>query len=233
MANSAVIVFDLDDTLYSKSAVFFQTFHEFAPLSLDAESLYQLYQRHSDYAFELFSQQQISLEESQQLRIQKTFAQLGIQVTEATIEQFIQRYQDHLAHIQLTDEWQTVLNQLKQREFQLAILTNGPTQHQLNKLTQLGVGQWIPLENWFISETLGFKKPDLRCFQHLEKQLMADQFWMIGDDFTNDIQPTHQIGWKSIHFLKQTNTTLPQHQKPTASNPKEVLTIITDYYSLK
>ena len=57
MDKKIAVIFDLDDTLYSKSEVFFKTFCQFATPSIDAESLYLTYQKRSDEAFENFLQE--------------------------------------------------------------------------------------------------------------------------------------------------------------------------------
>ena len=73
MDKKIAVIFDLDDTLYSKSEVFFKTFCQFATPSIDAESLYSTYQKRSDEAFEKFSTGEITLSQSHQERVSNTF----------------------------------------------------------------------------------------------------------------------------------------------------------------
>lgn len=227
MAKTSVIVFDLDDTLYSKSDVFYQTFCAFATPPIDPIALYQLYQDHSDVAFELFSSKQMSLINSHRMRIRDTFESLGLEIDDATIDAFRERYQYNLEHIQLPKEWQEGLQLLLDKGYTLALLTNGPTDHQSQKLHQLQLKQWITQENWFISETLGFKKPDIRCFQAVEAALPATEYWMVGDYVTNDVQGALNAGWNSIHFLGYRPSTSFEEASHLAYNANDVLQIIT------
>lgn len=227
MAKKSVIVFDLDDTLYSKSDVFYQTFTAFATPTISPLALYNLYQEHSDVAFELFSAHQLTLSESHFMRIRATFKSVGIDIDDDTIEQFRQHYQYNLDHIQLSQEWQETLAQLTADGYELAILTNGPTNHQLQKLYQLNLKHFIPKKYWYISETLGFKKPDRRAFAAVEHDFTDTDFWMVGDYLTNDVQGALNAGWHSIHYIGYRPATGEEPASHPASSPQEVYRIIT------
>lgn len=220
------MIFDLDDTLYSKSEVFFKTFCQFATPSIDAESLYLTYQKRSDEAFEKFSAGEITLSQSHQKRVSNTFKDVGIKLSSEKIQAFIKAYQDTLNAITLSEEWIEVFQQCNKESYQMAILTNGPTNHQKNKLYQLNLSKWIPEYFWFISESIQAKKPSIQAFHHVESRISADEYFMIGDDIKTDITGAIQANWHPIQFIKYHQMDQEKLSCDVAKQPKDVFPLI-------
>ena len=220
------MIFDLDDTLYSKSEVFFKTFCQFATPSIDAESLYLTYQKRSDEAFEKFSAGEITLSQSHQERVSNTFKDVGIELSFEKIQAFINAYQDTLNAITLSNDWIEVFQQFNKESYQIAILTNGPTDHQKNKLYQLNLSNWIPEDFWFISESIQVKKPSIHAFRHVESKIDADEYFMIGDDIQTDIKGAIQANWHPIQFTKYHHMNADYLSCDITKEPKEVFPLI-------
>ena len=226
MDKKIAVIFDLDDTLYSKSEVFFKTFSQFATPSIDAESLYLTYQKRSDEAFEKFSAGEISLSQSHLERVSNTFKDVGIELSSEKIQAFIKAYQDTLNTITLSEEWIEVFQQCNKESYQIAILTNGPTNHQKNKLYQLNLSKWIPEDFWFISESIQAKKPSIQAFHHVESKISADEYFMVGDDIHSDIKGAIQANWHPIQFTKYHQMDAGKLSCDVAKEPKDVFPII-------
>lgn len=220
------MIFDLDDTLYSKSEVFFKTFCQFATPNIDAESLYLTYQKRSDEAFEKFSAGEITLSQSHQERVSNTFKDVGTELSSEKIQAFIKAYQDTLNAITLSEEWIEVFQQCNKESYQIAILTNGPTNHQKNKLYQLNLSKWIPEDFWFISESIQAKKPSIQAFHHVESRISADEYFMIGDDIQTDITGAIQANWHPIQFIKYHQMDQGKLSCDVAKEPKDVFPLI-------
>ena len=226
MDKKIAVIFDLDDTLYSKSEVFFKTFSQFATPSIDAESLYLTYQKRSDEAFEKFSAGEISLSQSHLERVSNTFKDVGIELSSEKIQAFIKAYQDTLNAITLSEEWIEVFQQCNKESYQIAILTNGPTNHQKNKLYQLNLSKWIPEDFWFISESIQAKKPSIQAFHHVESKISADEYFMVGDDIQTDIKGAIQANWHPIQFTKYHQMDAGKLSCDLAKEPKDVFPLI-------
>ncbi|NIO19624.1 MAG: HAD-IA family hydrolase [Candidatus Aenigmarchaeota archaeon] len=90
------------------------------------------------------------------------------------------------------------LSQLK-KQYQLALLSNGPSELQRNKL------RWLSLYEIFdwilISEEIGFNKPDLRifCYALRATRIKPEEGVMIGDTIEADLA-AKKIGMKTILF---------------------------------
>ena len=226
MDKKIAVIFDLDDTLYSKSEVFCKTFCQFATPSIDAETLYLTYQKRSDEAFEKFSAGEITLSQSHQERVSNTFKDVGIELSTKKIQTFIKAYQDNLNAITLSEEWIEVFQQCNKESYQIAILTNGPTNHQKNKLYQLNLSKWIPEDFWFISESIQAKKPSIQAFHHVESKISADKYFMVGDDIQTDITGAIQANWHPIQFTKYHQMDAGKLSCDVAKEPKDVFPLI-------
>lgn len=226
MDKKIAVIFDLDDTLYSKNEVFFKTFCQFATPTIDAESLYLTYQKRSDEAFEKFSSGEITLSQSHLNRVYNTFKDVGIELTSEKIQAFIKAYKDNLNSITLSKEWIEVFQQCNKESYQIAILTNGPTDHQKDKLYQLNLSKWIPEDFWFISESIQAKKPSIQAFHHVESNISADEYFMIGDDIHTDIKGAIQANWHPIQFTKYHQMNAENYSCDVAKEPKDIFPLI-------
>lgn len=223
------LVFDLDDTLYSKADVFFNTFQKFAQTSLSPQELYHVYSQQSEVAFQLFNQEQLTLEESHVYRYSHLFDELGITLTDQEIKKFIHSYNFQQSQISLSQDWKKLLETLKD-QYQLAILSNGPSQHQRHKLDALNIEPFIPESKWFISEELGFHKPHYQSFLAVEESLglHPHQIVMVGDTLEADITGAQKCGWKSIWYQehRQQFPTAHSASYKTAFKPQDILRLL-------
>ena len=220
------LVFDLDDTLYSKADIFFQTFKKHGHTSLTSHELYQLYSHHSDIAFELFSSGDITLQESHIKRVQDTFQTLQQPLSLEKVQEFLTDYHYFLNHVTLSDKWQQTLDALQKKGYTLALLTNGPSQHQRNKIKSLQLEKWFSKKHWFISEELGIAKPNPKVFEQVRIALQKQQqeCVMIGDSLTNDIIPAQQAGWHTIYYQEfNPSAAMTTISTQTAHSPLEIL----------
>jgi len=211
-----ILVFDLDDTLYSKKKVFLDTLKEIYPNHSFDENSYKVYQEKSDEAFELFSKGKISLED------------LGLPSSLQETMTFKKQYQFMMDHIQLDKDWFSFFDYLSSRA-SLVLLTNGPTDHQLKKIHSLNLYKWFTSTNIFISEDTGVKKPEPEAFINVERlfpNISPSKFWMIGDDLKNDIFGAKQRNWNTIYFKYE--ETIQSLTSTPLSTPNQLLEKLLD-----
>lgn len=162
--------------------------------------VYKVYQEKSEIAFELFTKGQITLEENHFSRVESTLSSLGLDSSKESVFRFKETYQYVMDHIELDKEWKDFFNQVSHRST-LVLLTNGPTSHQSKKITSLGLEKWFDSSRIFISETTGVPKPQAEAFKNVEQlfpDISTSDFWMIGDDLTNDIEGAKNRNWNTI-----------------------------------
>ena len=224
MANKTpILVFDLDDTLYSKQHVFLTALEKCYPTFSTDMDVYKVYQEKSEIAFELFTKGQITLEENHFSRVESTLSTLGLDSSKESVIHFKETYQYVMDHIELDKEWYDFFNQVSHRST-LVLLTNGPTSHQSKKITSLGLEKWFDSSRIFISETTGVPKPQREAFINVERlfpDVSTNDFWMIGDDPINDIEGAKNRDWNTIYF-KFGEKKSEVNPKPLSS-PKKLL----------
>lgn len=230
------IVFDLDDTLYDQLGPFrFATQKVIkAPLTnIEMEELYLLSRKYSDEVFEAQMRGEITALELQTYRIMMACKDFGLTIDKKTAQAFQEEYISQQRQITLFPEVEILLHQLKNAGKQLAILTNGEYNHQLMKINQLKLDQWIPKDNYFISGALGVSKPDSQVFHIVKEKLKAkkDSLVYIGDSFQNDVIGAKQCGWKMVwlNHRKHSQPTTTIHPDVTLKHPRELL----EYFSIE
>lgn len=220
------LIFDVDDTLYNQLAPFINAYDALfrGQHCVLPEELYITFRKYSDGVFNLVESGEMSLLDMHAYRITEAFKEYGIEISREDAMAFQKKYAINQTKIELLDGMRAVLDFGKQNNLVMGIITNGPTEHQKNKIEQLGMTRWIKPEHIFISEEMGIAKPDIRLFQQVQKNmnLDPDQTYYIGDSFHNDINGAKKAGWHAIWF----NTR--NHKIPELSLIKPDYTVTED-----
>ena len=99
------------------------------------------------------------------------------------------------------------LEYLKAQGYILSIISNGFVEVQYTKLRRSGL---IPyFANVFLSEEIGYQKPDIRFFQTVLDRLNASpsECLVIGDNFQTDIQGAQNANIRAVFY--KNNADLP------------------------
>ena len=93
-----------------------------------------------------------------------------------------------------------VINELKKRKFQLAVVTNMLAEIQYRKLTLLNLGDTFDFI--ITSQAVEHEKPHPLIYAHTLTltQSKPNETIMIGDSFNDDIEPSTWIGTHAIWF---------------------------------
>ena len=96
-----------------------------------------------------------------------------------------------------------VLTHLKEKDYKIHLITNGFLEVQSIKMKASGLDMMI--DESFVSEVIGFKKPDHRIFHHAINNVggTIENCVMIGDDLSVDIIPAKEIGMAHIYFNRK------------------------------
>lgn len=230
------IIFDVDDTLYDQALSFHNTFRTLFEGSFTYEEIDQIYKSSRKYSEVLFDQSEageITQFEWQTGRIIAACNDFDIPIDTKKAAAFHKAYVAEQQNIVLFPEVEELLNVLHKEGRQLAILTNGEEQHQSRKINQLNLAKWIPLENTFISGTLGHAKPKREVFEIIEEKLDLDktQTVYIGDSFEKDVVGAKQAGWQAIwmnHRKRELPTDAEFKPDEEVDNAKELLRLFVE-----
>ncbi|MGJ9385995.1 HAD family hydrolase [Salipaludibacillus sp. CF4.18] len=116
-----------------------------------------------------------------------------------TWEEFLQ---DYINQFQLScvpfSNLVSMLEELKNKNLSLGMITNGKGQFQMNNITALGIEKYF--DTILISEWEGMKKPEPQIFNKVLSQLKVrpKESVYIGDHPINDVKTARNAGMKSI-----------------------------------
>lgn len=194
-------VFDVDDTLYDQNQPFLKAWHElgYDRYAIDAAMMWKRARAYGDEVFAKVNSGEMSVDESGVYRLTKALADEDILISIQDALKLQQTYRYNLGHIELTPLMHELLNDLKGM-VNLAILTNGPYEHQMGKVKALALDQYIDEDHVFVSGNYAFSKPDKRIFEVVERSLGVknEDCWYIGDSYQNDIQGAFNAFWHVI-----------------------------------
>ena len=205
------IFFDLDNTLWdfennSKKTIF-ELIHEYT-LSQKCgclpDAFYKTYLHVNEDLWALYRKNLITKEQLRSSRFTNTMLYFGYDDKELGIvleENYIMRSPQQKGLVEGTIE---VLDYLSSK-YHLHIITNGFKEIQHIKIENCNLNHYF--KNIFISEEIGFNKPDSRIFEYALNHVSAlkSEAVMIGDDWDADIIGAEQFGIKPIYFSRKKN----------------------------
>ena len=219
-----VICFDLDDTLYKEIDYLKSAYREIALRAAQGDQLlagkayYEMLQAYKDggNAF---------------LRLNEL---LGV---ETPVSEYLAMYRTHRPDIHLEEDVVTTLDALKTSGCTLALITDGRSVQQRNKIVALGLNRWIADGDIVISEEIGSEKPDEANYRRImNRHPDTDRFFYIGDNPKKDFIAPNRLGWTTICLLDNGENIHPQRfdDTPPQAQPqykvgmwKDVLKIVT------
>lgn len=179
--NSVVIVFDLDDTLFSELDYLKSAYMDIA-IKLDSNNYMNVYGN----MLSLYRQNKDVFEYiSQMYTVEKT--------------RLIEIYRSHTPRIELKKGCLEFIRSIKKANGSIGIITDGRSSTQRSKIKALGIGEYI--DYVVISEEIGVGKPDAKAFELIESQLSGIEYYYIGDNAKKDFVSPNKMGWKTIMML--------------------------------
>ena len=209
------MLFDIDDTLYDQVVPFGKAVQKMFPqlTGVPHETLFKRRAHHSEVSFRMANNNQMTMEEMYRYRVQKTFAEFGLEVSDEDAMAFQEAYEASQKQLELSPTMEEMLNYCQERGVLLGIISNGPGEHQMEKARTMGMKRWIPEEWTLVSGAVGILKPDVRIFRLTEERMGLDpenmDIWYVGDSFANDMVGAAGAGWKTI-WLNRRDKAVPQ-----------------------
>jgi putative hydrolase of the HAD superfamily len=103
------------------------------------------------------------------------------------------------------------LDYLKSKNYTLSIISNGFIEVQYTKLRRSGLLPYFT--NIFLSEEIGYQKPDIRFFQAVLEKLEAkpSDCLVVGDNLQTDIQGAQNANINSVYFTNHSEISEKDH----------------------
>ncbi len=215
--NYEFLLFDADRTLFDFDASEKAAFYEVAPkygITPD-EKVHKLYCRLNNENWEALERGEFTKERILVRRYEQLFESLNIKNQSA--ENINRDYLASLADKSFVfSESEPLLREMKKRGKKIYLVTNGV------KFVQDGRIARSPLEDLFdgifISEEMGYEKPDTRFFEAVERGIAGfdkSRAVVIGDSISSDIKGANNYGLDCI-WLNEKGAAVPSDLKITA-----------------
>ena len=116
-------------------------------------------------------------------RMQHAMEDFGYQISEEEALEFQHIYRKHQRSLDISETMEKILDLVQSRGIAMGILTNGDTGHQMEKIHGMHLEKWFSDDRIFVSDAIGYFKPDVRTFRAVEDalHLVPEETWYIGD----------------------------------------------------
>jgi putative hydrolase of the HAD superfamily len=200
-----VVVFDLDDTLYSEADY------------VDSGVRHVCTQINSLCGIDCYAVIQAQRLQDAKLDWLSLACELA-GLKPSVKESLLWMYRLHLPDIKLADNCSVSLERIKSVAFAVAVLTDGRSVTQKLKLNSLGVSHWPA----YISEDYGSSKPAPDRFKAIQKDFPADQYVYVADNIQKDFLGCNPLGWLGIGMRGNERNVYSQSVQdlPEAALPK-------------
>lgn len=222
------VLFDVDDTLYDQTVPFMEAYAEYfgEKPEVPAEVIYPVTRKYSDAVYSQAMAGEMTMEEMYIYRMQKAFEEFGIRITDQEALDFQKIYADRQHHIHMSPLMQDILAFCSGRA-DLGIITNGPSEHQWDKVRSLQAEKWIPHENIFVSADVGAEKPDRKIFDYAKRtmRLEDEEIWFVGDAYALDVEGAVNAGWNAVWMNRRGRKIPGDAVKPGRENERSMVSV--------
>jgi len=202
--SNTVVVFDLDDTLYSEA------------MYVDSGIEYVCKQIKSLYGVNIYSAIKDYHANNKRVDWLAKICEL-IGAKPSVKESLLWMYRLHSPDIHLSVNCSNALKKIKSMALAVAVLTDGRAITQKIKLSALGLIEFPA----YISEDYGSLKPSPDRFQIIQRHYPAEHYIYVADNVEKDFLGCNPLGWISIgirgdnqNIHSQTTQNLPESALP-------------------
>ncbi len=193
-----VICFDLDDTLYKEIDFLKSAYREIALHAAQGDQML------ADRAY------------AEMLQAYKDGGNAFLRLNEwlglmTPVADYLAMYRAHRPDIHLEEDVVATLDALKTAGHTIALITDGRSVQQRNKMASLGLNRWIDDGDIVISEEIGSEKPAEANYRRvMEHHPEAERFVYVGDNPAKDFIAPNRLGWTTVCLLDNGENIHPQ-----------------------
>jgi putative hydrolase of the HAD superfamily len=208
LPETCVVVFDLDDTLYSERAFVLSGFRAVATY---------IEQECAAHVFEALCQ---SWDAGDRDPFGRVAAEFALPIPKS---QLIEVHRTHVPELALAADVKELLSSLRAAGHSIGIMTDGRSNTQRNKMRALGLDAWT--DEILISEEFGSSKPAERNYRYFEQRFPRRRFAFVGNDPNKDFVTANRLGWQTICVLDPGDHIHPQsfERVPIEAHPQYLI----------
>ena len=135
-------------------------------------------------------------------RIIPLIAKYGKYLPEDLEKEYVSFFYDNMYKTTILKEETIDLLEKLQGKYKLAILSNGDSISQHNKIDKVGISKYF--DEVIVTGDVGIHKPDKRIFEYVADKLgvKCEECLMVGDVFSTDILGAHNANMPSVWILR-------------------------------
>lgn len=179
-----VVAFDLDDTLY----------HEMDYVRSAYRAIARIYGAHL-----------------LPLMMSASSPSEAFDATGVDIKELLHIYRTHEPDISLPMSALYTLVSILKGGHILALITDGRTVTQENKIKALGLDRFISPDMIYISEKFGEEKLSGGAMRHIMKKYPGEKYIYVGDNPAKDFVRGNELGWETICLKASRENIFPQN----------------------
>lgn len=223
------LLFDLDRTLWDfdgNAGRTYRAMFEYFQLQklchVDYDTFHNRYQVINDMLWDGYRNGTVTKEQLSMRRFSYTLAAFGCDAESPEIIRLSLKMADYyvlegIKQTGLMPGVREVLDWLAEHQdrYNLSVITNGFSEAQIPKMRTSGIDRYF--SHFFLSEDLGFMKPDRRFFDAVVHRLNvhANQCLVIGDDYRVDIVGAQAVGIPQVWYNYKGQARKSDDDKPT------------------
>jgi len=182
-----LIIFDVDNTLYDFRKTELRAFNntmQIYGINDNLDELHSIYKKINQQIWIDNERGEITAEALRSARFERLFEKTGIDLQP---DKIIKKYLSYLAEgTDLLDGAKNLINHLFGKT-RMVLATNGIADVQIPRISQSELSKYF--DGLFISEELGFPKPDVRFFKEMFSRISDfEKAVIVGDNLSSDIQ---------------------------------------------
>lgn len=183
LSKNLMVIFDLDDTLFSEID-YLKSAYRFIAKNIKPDEHLQLYEA----MFEKYM--------AKENVFQWLYSNFGKEVPGLDVPVLLKWYREHMPEIKLREGVIEFLEELKNHQVPLGLITDGRSISQRNKLKALKIEGFF--DDIIISEEFGSEKPDPENYLYFVNKYGKRDYYYIGDNTGKDFLIPARLGWNII-----------------------------------
>ncbi len=229
-----ILLFDVDNTLLDFDANEEESFRSLLEEMGETwtEELYETYKELNAGLWRQIEKKEITVKEGVNRRFADLMARYGKTVDGRLWEAAYRRYLNQ--GIQEIPQVHQVLERLKERGYELYVITNGVAETQESRMRRSGLDQYF--KELFISERIGAGKPSREFFDYVKTHIPGfceAEALVIGDSLSSDIKGGADAGIDACWFTREKEEGLREKQMEECRvRPDYVIGALTDLFDI-
>ncbi len=201
-----ILLFDVDNTLLDFDANEEESFRSMmAEMGENwTEEIYDTYKKINSGIWKQIEKKEITVEEGVNRRFSDLMFRYGKTVDGRLWEKTYRKYLNQ--GIQEIPRVHQVLRELKEKGYELYVITNGVEQTQVSRLSRSGLDQYF--RQLFISGRIKAGKPSREFFDYVKSHIpgfTTRESLVIGDSLSSDIKGAADAGIDACWFIRESD----------------------------